>query len=67
MPSRRRMSDASDAVGMLLEEVQASPDLPPEARVDPNTFRCGRQRLAQLATAPTLRAGACQAVRACRG
>ncbi|GIL79647.1 hypothetical protein Vretimale_12241 [Volvox reticuliferus] len=35
----KRMTDASDALGMLLEEVVASPNLPPEARVDPNEWR----------------------------
>ncbi|GIL52460.1 hypothetical protein Vafri_8339 [Volvox africanus] len=35
----KRMTDASDALGMLLEEVVASPSLPPEARVNPNEWR----------------------------
>ncbi|GLI68136.1 hypothetical protein VaNZ11_012472 [Volvox africanus] len=35
----KRMSDASDALGMLLEEVVASPSLPPEVRVNPNEWR----------------------------
>ncbi|GLC40789.1 hypothetical protein PLESTB_000022500 [Pleodorina starrii] len=38
----KRMTDASDALGALLEEVITSPSLPPEARMDPNDFRRNR-------------------------
>ncbi|EFJ45989.1 hypothetical protein VOLCADRAFT_118253, partial [Volvox carteri f. nagariensis] len=37
--STKRMTDASDAIGALLEGVAASPGIPPEARVDPNEWR----------------------------
>ncbi|KAG2452450.1 hypothetical protein HYH02_002692 [Chlamydomonas schloesseri] len=35
----KKCTDASDAVGMLLEEISNAPDLPPEAKVEPNDFR----------------------------
>ncbi|KXZ55497.1 hypothetical protein GPECTOR_2g1046 [Gonium pectorale] len=44
----KRMTDASDAVGALLEEVSSSPNLPPEARVDPNEFRRSRFYLPEV-------------------
>lgn len=38
----RQLTDMSDAVARLLEESASCPDLPPEAKVDPNDFRCVR-------------------------
>ncbi|KAG2452449.1 hypothetical protein HYH02_002691 [Chlamydomonas schloesseri] len=38
----KQLTDMSDAVARLLAEICECPDLPPEARVDPNDFRCNR-------------------------
>ncbi|KAG2452447.1 hypothetical protein HYH02_002689 [Chlamydomonas schloesseri] len=35
----KRCSDSSDAVAMMLADILAAPDLPPEAQVDPDVFR----------------------------
>ncbi|KAG2424357.1 hypothetical protein HXX76_014566 [Chlamydomonas incerta] len=38
----KKCTDASDAVGMLLEEISSAPDFPPEAKVEANDFRRNR-------------------------